>query len=133
MKVTSGRQQKHAFVGARRDDRFFQHEFEEIGEALQQAERADDIGPTTNLHRGPDLAVDKQYVSQHQQQTDHQDQNGDDLAEQPRPSIGQTEVLESLEEDHRLLRRQFCAADIDAAALGHGFARPRDWSAAAVS
>jgi hypothetical protein len=36
------------------------HELQQVGEGLQQAERADDVGALAQLHRRPDLAVGEQ-------------------------------------------------------------------------
>ena len=57
--MTQRRQQEDDLVGAGRDDRFLEHEFEKVGEGLQQAVGAHDVGPAPHLHRRPDLAVGK--------------------------------------------------------------------------
>ena len=54
------RQQEHALVGAGRDDRLLQHELQQVGEGLQQAEGTDHVGAAAHLHRRPDLAVGEQ-------------------------------------------------------------------------
>ena len=51
------REQEDALVGAGRDDRLLEHEFQQIGEGLQQAERPDHVRSAPHLHRRPDLAV----------------------------------------------------------------------------
>ena len=66
------RQQEHALVGAGRNDRLLQHEFEQVREGLQQAPGADDVGAAADLHRRPDLAVGEQDVGDRDQQHDEQ-------------------------------------------------------------
>ncbi len=51
------REQEEALVGAGRDDRLLEHEFQKIGEGLQQAEGPDHVRPAPHLHRRPDFAV----------------------------------------------------------------------------
>ncbi|GCC49345.1 hypothetical protein chiPu_0033695, partial [Chiloscyllium punctatum] len=68
------RQQEHALVGAGRDHRLLQHEFQQVGEGLQQSERADHVGAAADLHRRPDLAVGEQDVGDRDQQHDEQQQ-----------------------------------------------------------
>ena len=48
--VTQRRQQEDALVGAGRDDRLLEHELEQVGEGLQQAEGADHVGAAAHLH-----------------------------------------------------------------------------------
>ena len=64
-----------ALVRRRRNDGFLQHHLEPVGEALQQAEGADDIGPAPQHDRGQHLAVDidDHRHRQHQRQGDQQD------------------------------------------------------------
>ena len=66
------RQQEHALVGAGRDDRLLEHELQQVGEGLQQAQRADDVGAAAQLHRRPDLAVGVEDVGDEDQQHDEQ-------------------------------------------------------------
>jgi hypothetical protein len=68
------RQQEHDLVGARRDDRLLEHELEQVGEGLQQAEGADDVGAAAQLHRRPDLAVGEQDEGDEDQQRDEEEQ-----------------------------------------------------------
>jgi hypothetical protein len=74
------RQQEHALVGARRDDRLLEDELQQVGEALQQAEGADHVRAAAQLHRRPDLAVGEQDEGDEDQQADQQQQAlaGDD-------------------------------------------------------
>ncbi len=44
-----------------------QHELQEVGEGLQQAERAHHVGALAHLHAGPDLAVGQQQEGEAQQ------------------------------------------------------------------
>ena len=55
---TSGAKHEHALVGARRNDRFLEHELEEVRERLEDAPRSDHVGPAAQLHRAPDLALE---------------------------------------------------------------------------
>ena len=66
------RQQEHALVGAGRNDRLLEHEFQQVGEGLQQAPRADHVRAAPDLHRRPDLAVGEQHVGDRDQQDDQQ-------------------------------------------------------------
>ena len=68
------REQEHDLVGAGRDHRLLEHELQQVGEALQQAERADDVGAAAHLHGRPDLAVGEQDVGGEDQQRDEQQQ-----------------------------------------------------------
>ena len=68
------RQQEDALVGARRDDRLLEDELQQVGEALQQAEGADDVRAAAHLHRRPDLAVGVEDVGDEDQQRDEQQQ-----------------------------------------------------------
>ena len=70
--VTSGAKQEHALVGAGRDHRLLEHEFEEIGEGLQQSPWADHVGAAADLHRRPDFAVGEQHIGHGDQQNDEQ-------------------------------------------------------------
>ena len=45
---------------------------EQVGEGLKQAERANDVGPTPDLHRRPDLAVSQQDIGNCDQEHDQQ-------------------------------------------------------------
>ena len=81
------RQQEHALVGAGRDQRLLEHELQQVGERLQQAERPHHVGAAAQLHRRPHLAV-------HQQQEGDDDEQGDqqhhalEHHHQQRPQIG---------------------------------------------
>ena len=87
------RQQKHALVGARRDQRLFEHELQKIGERLQQAEGSDDVRAAAHLHRRPHFAV-------HQQQEGDDDQKADNEhskrpADQRQQSSSRKRVMKS--------------------------------------
>jgi hypothetical protein len=45
VKATSGAEQEHALVRARRDDELLEDELDEIGKALQQPEGPTTLGP----------------------------------------------------------------------------------------
>ena len=101
-------------VGAARDDRLLEQQLEAVGERLQQAERADDVGPLAQLHRRQDLALGVGQVGDRDQQR-HDDQQdlADDDRRRPRRS--------------RSRRSQPCGAGLPCArrdegrrALGHG-------------
>ncbi len=64
-------------VGAGRDDRLLQHELEEVGEGLHQAERTHHVGALAHLHAGPDLAVRQQ---QEGEADEHADRDGQHAA-----------------------------------------------------
>ena len=66
------RQQEDALVGAGRNDRLLEDEFQQVGEGLQQAPRADHVGAAAQLHRRPDLAVGIEDVGDEDQQDDDQ-------------------------------------------------------------
>ena len=66
------RQQEDALVGARRDDRLLEDEFQKVGERLQQPPRTDDVRAAAQLHRRPDLAVGIEDVGDEDQQHDDQ-------------------------------------------------------------
>ena len=72
---------EHEPVGAARDDRLLDQQFEPIGEGLQQSERADNIWPLTQLRIGQHLALDIGQISDgNQQRHDDRDHlaDGDD-------------------------------------------------------
>ncbi len=84
--VDQRRQQEHALVGARRDDRLLEHELQQVGERLQQAERPDDVGTAAQLHRRPDLAVHEQQEGDAEQQRhDHEQAEHHDRQRNQRP------------------------------------------------
>ncbi len=64
------REQEHALVGARRDDRLLEDELQEVGEGLQKAPGPDDVRTTTQLDCRPDLAVRVEKVGDDDQQHD---------------------------------------------------------------
>jgi hypothetical protein len=64
------RQQKHALVGAGRDDRLLDQEFGQVGERLQQAERADHVRTAAQMHGCPHLAVEQDQERDDDQQRD---------------------------------------------------------------
>ena len=55
--ITSGASRNMTLLARRRDHRLLQHELQEIGEGLEQAERADHVRAAAQLHGRPDLAV----------------------------------------------------------------------------
>ncbi len=67
-----GRKDKHALVGAGRNDRLLQHELQQVGEGLEQAPWPDHVGTAPDLHRRPDLAVGEQDVGDRDQEHDQQ-------------------------------------------------------------
>ena len=72
---------------------FLEEEFESIGEGLQQAENADDVGPAPHLHGRPDLAVGKNEQGDHDKQRQRRrSAMSGHLAERPRPAIGQRDA-----------------------------------------
>ena len=80
------RDQEQAAIGRGGDDGLLEEDLEPVGEALQQAERADHVGPAPQRHRRPDLAVgiDDHRHRQHQRQRDQQDQ--DQGGDEPAPA-----------------------------------------------
>ena len=68
------RQNEHALVGARRDDRLLEDELQEVGERLQHAPRADDVRSAAQMHRAPDLALEVDERRRGEQQADKQQQ-----------------------------------------------------------
>ena len=84
---------EQAAIGARRDDRLLEEDLEAVGEALQQAERPDHVGPAAKRHRRPDLAVgiDDHRHRQHQRQSDDQDE--DEGGEEPAGAVAQPGAL----------------------------------------
>ena len=80
------REQEDALVGAGRDHRLLEHEFQEIGEGLEQAPGPDDVRAAAQLHRRPDLAVGVEEIGDEDQERDHEEQalhdddrHGDDV------------------------------------------------------
>ena len=68
------RQQEHALVGRRRDDRLLQHELEQVGEGLEQAPGADHVRAAAKLHRRPDLAVGIERIGDEDEESDEHEQ-----------------------------------------------------------
>ena len=68
------RQQEHALVGAGRNDRLLEDEFQQVGEGLEQAPGADDVRAATQLDGRPDLAVGEKDIGDEKQQRDEQKQ-----------------------------------------------------------
>ena len=68
------RKQEDALVGAGRDDRLLEHEFQQVGEGLQQAEGSNHIRPAPHLYRGPHLAVGIEQEGDEDQEDDEQQQ-----------------------------------------------------------
>ena len=66
------RQQEDALVGAGRNDRLLEDEFQQVGEGLQQPQRPDHIGAAAHLHRRPDLAVGVEQEGDEDEQADEQ-------------------------------------------------------------
>ena len=85
------RDQEQRAIGRGGDDRFLQEHLQPVGEALHQPERPDDVGPATQRHRRPDLAIgiDDHRDRQHQREGD--DEDADDRGDEPRPAIGQAD------------------------------------------
>ncbi len=65
--VTSGAS-RNALVGAVRNGRLREDEFQQVGEGLKQPPRADNVRTATQLHRRPDLAVGQQDIGDANQQ-----------------------------------------------------------------
>ena len=78
------RQQEHALVGAGRDQRLLEHELEQVGERLQQAERPHHVGAAAHLHRRPHLAIHQQQKGDADEQH-HQQQHAPERHHQQRP------------------------------------------------
>ena len=97
------RDQEQALVRAGRDDRFLEEDLQPVGEALQQAPRADHVGPAAKRDRRPDLAlgIDDHRHRQHQRQRD--DEDADDRGEEPRPVVARAPMLEESRSFRRLL------------------------------
>ena len=66
------RQQEDALVGAGRNDRLLQHEFEQVGEGLEQAPGPDHVRAAPDLHRRPDFPVGIKHVGDGNKQDDEQ-------------------------------------------------------------
>ena len=69
----TGASDEDDLVGGLRDDVLLQRQLHAVGEALQQAERAVDVGADPVLHPGDDPALEPD-VEQRQHHQDHEDQ-----------------------------------------------------------
>lgn len=86
------REQKDRLVGAGRDDRLLEDEFQKVGEGLEQPKGADDVRAAAKLHGRPDLPVGEQDIGDEKQQ---RDQKQERLADHDGrgPDIGRKESV----------------------------------------
>ena len=80
---TIGARTKTALVGRLGDDVFLERQLDAVGEALQQAPRADPVGADALLHPGDDAALGTDREQRHHDEED-EDEDGLDEDEPPR-------------------------------------------------
>ena len=85
------REQEDALIGAGRNDRLLEHEFQQIGEGLPQSPRADHVRPAPHLHRRPDLAVGVEQ-KRHDEQKDDEERDALRHDQRERQAVARPEL-----------------------------------------
>jgi hypothetical protein len=85
--VAIGASRKTPLLALGRDDRLLEGELQKVGERLEEAEGADDVGAAPHLHRRPHLAVHEQEEGDDHQQRDEREQAPADHGGEPQAVV----------------------------------------------